>query len=142
MTLNCAYLIAVRVRGPLQMSFCVVFRAFYVFFCRFFANLRDFRKFSANLSVFLLIRIIIERVGASPIFQRKGGSLILTQHPLCACACSLFRLTFEKELIVTTPGFFCQSSTAALMMRLAQVNPVRTTPTQKSFSRNLGALIQ
>jgi hypothetical protein len=50
--------------------------------------------------------------------------------------------TLEKEFMVTTPGFFIQSSTAALMIRLAQTNPMRTIATQKSLSRSLGAETQ
>jgi hypothetical protein len=44
--------------------------------------------------------------------------------------------------MVTMPGFFIQSLTAVLMMRLAQISPVRTTDTHKSFSKSLGAVTQ
>jgi hypothetical protein len=39
--------------------------------------------------------------------------------------------------MVTTPGSFIQSSTDVLMMSPAQVKPVMTTATQKSFSHSL-----
>jgi hypothetical protein len=71
-------------------------------------------------------------------YRLKFGTIKKRSHlisPYCAC-------TLENEFMVTMPGFFFQSSMAALTMTLAQTKPIKTMITQKNFSRCLGAVTQ
>jgi hypothetical protein len=64
---------------------------------------RDFRKFSANLSGFLLNKRITEKIGGVPSFSAKGGQgggvLILIHHPLCSVPLVILKI-FKKESVL------------------------------------------